>query len=72
MAQGIPGDDVEDLIPVDDVTCAVHHHQTVAVTVEGDAEIALHSWTLAASASGAGGTDTVIDVEPHPGCSRWR
>ncbi len=63
VAQGIARDDIEDLVPVDDVAGAVHHHQAIAVTVEGDTEVGLALQHLGRQRLRGGGADAIVDVE---------
>ena len=63
VAQGIAGDDVEDLVPVDDVASAVYHHQAIAVTVEGNTEIGLALQHLGGQRLRCGGAHPIVDVE---------
>ena len=63
LAQARPGDDVENVIPVDEPAVCIDEQDTVAIAVEGDAEIGLLLEDTGLQQFRVCGADAVIDIQ---------
>ena len=56
------GDDVDELVAIDDAAEAVDHHQPIAVTIEGDAGRGAHAGHGELQQSRRGRAAAIVDV----------
>ena len=63
VAQGIPCDDIEHFITVDEIAGMVNHDQTVTVTIKGNPQISLALQHLGNQCVRRSRTNTIVDVE---------